>query len=87
MGRGGVGWDLCVYVCLFMRTDVGWHTRMNVCIQWVLRPEYLEASHAAGRFLDEAGFEWGSSGTGSSSGSGNDDDGKVMYRNVQRTHD
>ncbi len=43
--------------------------------QWVLRPEYLEASHAEGRFLEEAPFEWGASSGSSSGGSCNDDDG------------
>ena len=30
--------------------------------QWILRPEYLLASQKAGRFLEEAEYEWGARG-------------------------
>lgn len=34
-------------------------TRSRLCAQWILKPSYLEASSAAGRFVDEAPHEWG----------------------------
>lgn len=32
---------------------------MYFAIQWILKPSYLEASAAAGHFVDEAPHEWG----------------------------
>jgi hypothetical protein len=77
-GKVGIG-VVCGLVCLvgggvcvrpYLPLPVP-HISFGCTHKWVLRPEYLEASHAAGRFLDEAAFEWG--GTSSSK----DDDGKV----------
>lgn len=53
-----------------VRADAAWSPLKNhhgplsswpapVCVQWVLRPDYLDACAAAGRFVEEAEYEWG----------------------------